>query len=211
MLMKKIRLLLPFVVTVVLFVFIYLYQPVKEGQVYHRKIKLPEISEVQEESFNDDKMIQQARRTLENVFDVQIDENDYDTIVEYESSQISNHTTAYSTQKLTFANIMFKDEKTNDIKYVVECNTISGEILMLTRQYISPKGEAYKLTEELEEIAKTFVEKMTQLSEENFLYIEDEIQGSTYRANITMKNTYEQFMLYLDAFDGTVFYYWKVR
>lgn len=208
--MKKSRAVL-LLAAVATFALLFFYQPVQEGKIYNKKIKLPEISEAQEESFSDNKMIRQAKNTLENVFSVTINESDYNISVSYESSQISNHTTAYGLQNLTFANINFSDKNSNEVIYAVECDTSNGEILMMTRKYDSPLGDFYKPLDELKETAKSFFEKITLFSTDDILYIDDGIQGNTYRANITVKNTYERYILYLDAFDGTAFYYWKAR
>lgn len=206
--MKKTRLIL-LLGGLFLLVLPFLYQPVKENQIYQRNVKLPETSEISEKSLGDNKMIQLAKNTLEKMFEISVDEDAYNITVEYESSQVSNYVTNYVKQNLTFANIAFKDKESNEMQYLVTCDATSGEILALIQQYVSPWGDAYKQEEELKEAAKSFLEKMTQISSENIIYLEDEVQGSTYIANITIKETYEHFIIYADAFDGTVFYYLK--
>lgn len=208
--MKKTRLILLFS-GLLLLILPFLYHPVKENQIYQRSVKLPEVSEISEEALGDDKMIQLAKNTLENMFGVSIDEEAYDINVEYETSHISNYVTNYVKQNLTFANIVFKDKEFNEMKYLVTCDATNGEILTLIQQYTSPWGDSYKQMEELREAAKSFLEKMTQISSENILYLDDKVQGSTYIANITVKETYEHIIIYADAFDGTVFYYLKAK
>lgn len=195
---------------ILVFVVLFLYQPIKENRIYQRHVELPEVSEISEETLGDNKMVQQAKNTLENAFGVSIDKEDYNISVEYEAGQISNNSSGAQVQNLAFANIGFVDKETKRLKYVVECDTTTGEILLITQQYSSPMGDAYKTIRELQEITRVFVGKMTHRPEEDIIYIDDEIQGSTYRANITMKDTYERYVLYLDAFDGTVFYYLKM-
>lgn len=188
---------------------LFLYRPVKENEIYTREIKLPETSEIQENSVSSEKMVKRAKNTLENVFSVQIDEGQYHTSVIYESHDMVNASTAYGKQNFSYANIDFYDIVTGDPVYIVSCDTTTGEILMVARQYESPGGEAYLSMEELERTAKAFFEKISGMEQSRILYYEDGIQAETYHINITLKDSYEPVVLYLDAYDGTVFYFRK--
>lgn len=186
-----------------------LYRPIRENEVYSREVKLPEFSQIQENSMSSAKMIKRAKNTLENVFAVEIDEEQYNIEVTYESYEISNYTTAYGKQNLSFANIIFNSKNTGESEYIVACDTASGEILMITQRYESPEGVTYLPVEELERTAKEFFKKITGMEESQILFFDDGIQAETYHMNLTLKDSYEAITLYLDAFDGTVFYYRK--
>lgn len=206
--MRKNRIILT-VLAVTAACLLFLYRPIKENKVYQQEIKLPEFSEIQENSVSSTKMIKRAKNTLENVFDIRIDEDQYDIDVSYETYEKSDYTTAYGKQSLSYANINFNDRSTGESVYTVACDTTNGEILMLTQRYESPEGAAYLPIEELEKTAKSFFEKVAGIEQSQILYFDDGIQAETYHMNITLKDSYESVLLYLDAFDGTVFYYMK--
>lgn len=188
---------------------VWLYCPIKEGEVYYRAIKLPEPEEIQESSISSEKMVKKAKNTLENVFSIQIEEEKYVVDVTYESYDISNYKTAYGKQNLSYANINFQNKTTKETDYTVACDSVNGEIVMIAQSYTSPQGDTYLPIEELERTAKAFFEKLTGLGEEDILYFDDGIQAETYSINMILKDGYESATLYLDAFDGTVFYFIK--
>lgn len=193
---------------IVIFCGIALYQPFKTEQVYQRKIKLSNTLNTKENSISDTKMIQLAESVLEKSFGTKIEQKNYAITVEYESSQTSvAGRKATSDATLTYANIIFKEKKTDKDKYMVVCDTSTGEILMLMQQYESPLGDEYLPIEVLESKARTFITN-TMGKKANILYYDNGIKENTYSTNVILKDS-TKVTLYLDAFDGTVIYFLK--
>jgi len=198
-------------IALLLFFFILIaYKPIQEDKIYQKKIELPNISDIHKDSLYDSKMIIKAKKTLEDMFSIKIEEDNYNIIVDYESNQISSHTIKSKKQDLTFAHVSFCDKNSDETTYIIECNTNTGEILMLAQKYMSPLSNSYKSLEELKFITKQFLVKMGIDIENDVLSYDGEIQGKTYRADITL-NTNNQYIIYVDAVDGTAFYFLKIK
>ena len=207
--MKKYKLIL-MIIYILLIIIILIYHPIKTNFIYTKKLKLPENITVENENTTvaDSVMIKEAKSSLEDLLSIEINEDDYYIVLNYNNIQISNLETSYQSKNLTLANVEFNDVSSGDMMYSFTADINTGYVMEFYQNYKSKNKEELMSLENIEKISKDLFYKITSLSEDEILHFESFLQNEIYISTIVPRNYYKTITIYLDAFDGTVVYYY---
>lgn len=185
-----------------LFGFVLCYQPIKENHPYQREVEDPVESLLKDSDISEEKLVQKAKESFENLLHIEIDETDY-------LVQTSIGSPNYLTyDEIKTARIAFHDPTSNDMVYSITYDASTGEVLELYSAQEVKQTEQARPEAELTEIAKDFLTKM--MEDEDILPI-GEIRGDTYFVSLETTSQYERVYLYINIYDGTVMLFQKYK